>query len=122
MKEPAMTSPFSAMNSREQKEQWICWQCAHGTGAPAAAKPTEQNERSVPLPPLHLPNAEESKPTVCTEKPTNSRFCAKPHHGQYDAVIRRLQSAGQRAGRYTSCTAEVSSVRQEASGSEHAEK
>lgn len=99
MKEPAMTSPFSAMNSREQKEQWICWQCAHGTGTPAAAKPT-----------------------ACTEKPTDSRFYAKSHHGQYNAVIRRLQSAGQRAGRYTSCTAEVSSVRQEASGSEHAEK
>ena len=74
MKEPAMTSPFSAMNSREQKEQWICWQCAHGTGTPAAAKPTEQNERSVSLPPLHLPNAEEPKPTACTEKPTDSRF------------------------------------------------
>ena len=122
MKEPAVTSPFSAMNPREQKEQWICWQCAHEANAPASAKQTVQNARSVSLPPLHLPNAEEAKPTVCTDKQTESRFCAKPHHGQYDAVIRRLQNACQRAGRYTSCTAEVSSVRQEASGSENAEK
>ena len=122
MKEPAVTSPFSAMNPREQKEQWICWQCAHEATATVSTKPTVQNDRSVSLPPLHLPNAEEAKPTECTKKPTESRFCAKPHHGQYDAVIRRLQDACQRAGRYTSCTAEVSSVRQEASGSENAEK
>ena len=122
MKEPAMTSPFSAMNSREQKEQWICWQCAHGTGAPREAKPTGENERSVSIPVLTLPGLEDTKPTACSEKPTESRFCAKPHHGQYDAVIRRLQSAGQRAGHYISCAAEVSSVRQESSGSENAEK
>ena len=122
MKEPAMTSPFSAMNSQEQKEQWICWQCAHEANSPANSNPTMQNDRSVSPQPLHLPNMEEAKPTECTTKPTESRFCVKPHHGQYDAVIRRLQAAGQRAGRYTSCTAEVSSVRQEASGSEYAEK
>ena len=122
MKEPANSSPFSAMSPREQKERWICWQCDHGTEKSEPAKPTEENEQSVLLPPLCLPNTEEPKPTACTVKPTESRLITKPHHGQYDAVIRRLQLAGQRAGSYTSCTEEVSSVRQEASGSEYAEK
>ena len=74
MKEPAMTSPFSAMNSQEQKEQWICWQCANEANAPANSKPTMQNDRSVSPQPLHLPNMEEAKPTECTTKPTESRF------------------------------------------------
>ena len=118
MKAPANSSPFSAMSPREQKERWICWQCDHGTDTSEPTKPTVENDRSVPLPSLRLPNTEEPKPTACTKKQTESRFLAKPHHGQYDAVIRRLQAAGQRAGRYTSCTEEVSSVRQDASGSE----
>ena len=122
MKEPATTSPFAAMNSREQKEQWICVQCAHAPIDQHFPKPTERDERSVLSGTPTIPDTPVDKPTNSRSKQTEGRYLTKPHHGQYDAVIRRMQSAGQRAGHYTSCCAEVSSVRHESSGNENAEK
>lgn len=122
MKEPATTSPFTAMNSREQKEQWICWQCARTPVDQYTPKPTDQDVRSVSSETSGDQSITDIKPTTSLSEPTESRYLVRPHHGQYDAVIRRMQSAGQRAGRYTSCCAEVSSVRQESSGNENAEK
>ena len=122
MKEPAATSPFAAMNSREQKEQWICWQCAHAPVDQHSPKPTDQDIRSVLSETPIASDTPVNTPTDSRSKQTEGRYLTKPHHGQYDAVIRRMQSAGQRAGRYTSCCAEVSSVRHESSGNENAEK
>ena len=122
MKEPAAASPFAAMNSREQKEQWICWQCARAPVDQHSPKPTDQDVRSVLSETSGVQSTADKKQTDSLSEPTDSRYLVRPHHGQYDAVIRRMQAAGQRAGRYTSCCAEVSSVRQESSGNENAEK
>ena len=79
MKESAHASPFAALSPQEQKEQWIWWQCQH----PAAVqeKPlqlTETPARSVNTQPAPLPT----------------------HHGQYRAVLHRMQIAGQHANAY----------------------
>ena len=74
---PVDQSPFAAMDPREQKEQWICWQAARSR---EAAQPE-------PLPELSPPRCE--KPAVPP--------APRPRHGQYDAIIRRMKDARRRA-------------------------
>ena len=78
----AKASPFAALNRQEQNEMWICWQCQQ----PAAAddKPVTSIE-SQPLPDLKLPQ----RAPAAT---------AAIRHGQYDAVLRRMERAGKRTG------------------------
>lgn len=89
MKEPAATSPFAAMTSQEQKERWICWQSQKQLNETIITKPTVDDVRSESV--LH------------TSKQTASWECEATHHGQYDAVIRRMKQAQQRTLTYTSC-------------------
>ena len=84
MREPASLSPFAALSPREQKEQWIWWQCqkieAEQEIAPSRI---ETEETAGALPEFQLP---------------------KQRDGQYDAVIRRMKDAGRMAGNYTPWT------------------
>ena len=72
---PVAQSPFAALDPREQKEQWICWQAAHTP---------REDDRSEPLPELTLPRCEQPR-AVPPAPPA--------HHSQYDAVIRRMKRA-----------------------------
>ena len=70
---PVAQSPFAALDPREQKEQWICWQAAH-----------MQEDQHDALPELILPRCE----------PPRAVPPAPPvRHSQYDAVIRRMKQA-----------------------------
>lgn len=91
MKEPA-ASPFAALSSKEQMERWACWHSQHMEEKPTAA---DVKSESV---------AESTKPTASLKIP-------KPHHSQYDAVIRRIKNAQRRTLAYTSCSS-VESTRQ----------
>lgn len=82
MKEAFTSSPFAALSPQEQKEQWIWWQCQH---------PTEQ----------HALQIEQPAPSEAASEGTPSA-APTPHHGQYNAVLRRMREAGQHAGDYRS--------------------
>lgn len=82
MKEAFTSSPFAALSPQEQKEQWIWWQCQH---------PTEQHALQMEQPADETPQPVNPPPPV-----------PAPHHGQYIAVLQRMQAAGQRTGDYRS--------------------
>ena len=91
MKEqPSAVSPFAALDTRSKMEQWIWWQCQHPQDEPVSLaqslpeKPADTAART-PVPP--------SKPAPMPR-----------HHGPYDAVIRRMHTAGRQAGHYIPCT------------------
>ena len=85
MKDASATSPFAALSSKEQMERWACWH-----GQRMDTKPTCDDLESE---------------SVCDEsKPTLSHMTFKPHHSQYDAVVRRMRKASQQAMSYSSCT------------------
>lgn len=94
MKAPATVSPFTAKNSQEQKEQWIWWQCQQIAAVPVEEKPIGGKQAQVPE--LQLPNAREAKQTEASVQRQPTR------HSQYDAVVRRMQKATQKARAYTS--------------------
>ena len=84
MKTSETCSPFAALTSQEQKERWICWQCDQELRQHAGAQAPK------PLPELRLP-----KPPAPRETPPRPR---QPiHHGQYDAVLRRMKDARRQA-------------------------
>lgn len=88
MKE-AVASPFAALNSKEQMEQWAIWHSQH-----MEEKPTT---------PIKEPES------VCEPaKPTTSREAYRPHHSQYDAVVGRIRNAQRRATAYISCASSES--------------
>lgn len=94
MKAPASVSPFTARSSQDQKEQWIWWQCQQTATPPVETRPIA--EQMAPVPELEMPQQQE-------EKPTESRPKRQPtRHGQYDAVVRRIQNATRQAKTYTS--------------------
>ncbi|MGN0778182.1 MAG: hypothetical protein ACI4MJ_03460 [Aristaeellaceae bacterium] len=99
MKEAAKTSPFAAMNPREQKEQWIWWQCQH----PAHAQ-VMQDALDTPRPLLDT-SATPRQEEVQRELPPVPAPVIR--HGQYDSVIRRINQARQQASAYIPCTASV---------------
>ena len=112
MREPASLSPFAALSPREQKEQWIWWQCqkieAEQEIAPSRI---ETEETAGALPEFQLPKQrDEDKAKASSleqEKPQRQRpvYSAPTiRHGQYDAVIRRMKDAGRMAGNYTPWT------------------
>lgn len=94
MKSPAAVSPFTARTSQEQKEQWIWWQCQQTATAPAETRPIMEQQTDVPE--LQLPQQQEEKPTESLPQRQPTR------HGQYDAVVRRMQNATRQARAYTS--------------------
>lgn len=82
MKNAASTSPFSALNSKEQMERWACWHSQK-----ILSEPTGKKTESV----------------LIGKKPTGSHDIYRPHHGQYDAVVMRIQKATNQALHYTNC-------------------
>lgn len=82
MKNAASTSPFAALNSKEQMERWACWHSQKMTLEPTGKKPESVSSE---------------------DKPTGGRNVYKPHHGQYDAVVRRMQKASNQALHYANC-------------------
>lgn len=98
MKTTESASPFAALSPQEQKERWICWQCQHSAETvPIDVQPESGNTPALTLPPLKLPE-------VPPEEPNNDRLVPAIRHGQYDAVIRRMQMAQRRTTTYTSWT------------------
>jgi len=97
LKEQERLSPFAAKSRQEQKEQWIWWQCRNDAVLPVAdaAIPEEAEEKNIEM---NQPAEESGK-----EKGTP---VMRPviHHGQYDAVVRRMKSATQQARHYTSAS------------------
>lgn len=122
MKETASASPFAALSSQEQKEKWICWQCQHAAEYIPADEPAKEPVRSVSLPELRLPQSPASETTDGRSNPTAVQQRPAIHHGQYDAVIRRMKTAQRQAGAYTAWSEDVESTRQRSSGSEKASK
>lgn len=85
MKERASAvSPFAALDTREQMEQWIWWQCQ---------RPPQTEDTNTAA----VQQTVEKEPVQAAPLPTI-------HHGQYDAVIRRMSAAGRQAGAYRPCT------------------
>lgn len=85
MKTSETCSPFAALTSQEQKERWICWQCDQ------EQRQRAEPEAPKPLPELRLPKV----PAPSVSAPAAPR---QPiHHGQYDAVLRRMKDARRQA-------------------------
>ena len=96
MKEqPMAPSPFAALDTREKMEQWICWQCRH----PKEESKATEIDRPLAAE-LHQPAAtdrqEEKSDPVRQERLVMPRV----RHGQYDAVLRRMNEAGKRTKSY----------------------
>lgn len=86
----AAVSPFAALDTRGKMEQWIWWQCQH---------PQENGvslAQSLPEKPVEAAKQ--------TSVPQNGPVVMPIHHGQYDAVIRRMHAARRQAGHYIPCT------------------
>lgn len=97
MKKPAAASPFAAMNHQEQRHQWTVWHAQQDATRPA---PPEKDGLQ------QLPDREEKpRPASQPEEkastaPTPAPPPPQPHHGQYDAVIRRLRNAGRQTQQF----------------------
>ncbi|MBE5768142.1 MAG: hypothetical protein E7333_00930 [Clostridiales bacterium] len=72
-------SPFASKTRQEQQQRWIEWQCDR-----EALTPVEQT----------LLPAEDKPPEIVLQR---------PHHSQYDAVLKKMRQAIGRAGDYTPC-------------------
>ena len=86
MKQYTPSSPFAALNSQEQKERWIVWQAQHDATKPIGASLPENNIRG----------GSEEKTRPATNDAERIHETATPraiHHGQYDAVINRMNAA-----------------------------
>lgn len=101
MKETAAYSPFAALDSREQKERWICWQSQHLAEQPVS-EPTEVQS--------------ESESVLIVSKPTKSRYLKAAQGNEYTSVVRRIQQAAQKAQRYVAWS-DADSTTQPSSGS-----
>lgn len=89
MGKPSTISPFAALNSQQQKEQWICWQSQkQSENIDVEDKPTETDLRSESV-------LDESKPTAGR--------VAKTYHSQYNAVLKRMKQAQRQASCYIDC-------------------
>lgn len=89
--------PFAALSPQEQKERWICWQCQRPAEPLPAEASLEDDAPAPPLPALKLPG-------LPTEEEPAPPPAPAIRHGQYDAVIRRMQMAQRRTTAYTSWT------------------
>lgn len=109
MKESAKVSPFAALNPREQKEQWIWWQCQHQEGETVMEEPLD-----LPRP---LPEAKPLPEAVEVQRELSPVPAPVIRHGQYDSVIRRMNQARQQTGDYIPCTGSLSTKTEPGEGS-----
>lgn len=109
MKEkPSAVSPFAALDTREQMEQWIWWQ----TQQPREQTSLREIEPQEHPQPLHAPEEQRSPAAQ-----TIPAYTPPPiHRGQYRAVLQRMNAAQRRTVDYIACTQEVSMTRQSLSG------
>ena len=85
MKQCRQASPFAALGSQEQKERWIVWQAQHDATRPIGVSLPENSIREA---------AEEKKrPANDAERIHETATPRAIHHGQYDAVINRMNAA-----------------------------
>ena len=90
MDKPSAVSPFAALTSQQQKEQWICWQSQKQTVETIEpAKPTDTDVRSGSV-------SDDAKPTKSLQ-PTRT------YHSQYNAVLARMKQAQKRTNAYVDC-------------------
>lgn len=125
MKEPAATSPFAAMTRQEQRHQWNVWHAQHND-APTVelSKEQAQSVRSLPREERAQEEAayqakaqanpqtkpQESAPdtardTQSQQSQQNSAHVMampKPHRGQYQAVLKRMEQAGRHTSAFAS--------------------
>lgn len=87
MKEASSSSPFAALSSKEQLERWACWHSQR-----MQEEPTDEKT--------------EPESVVTKAEQTDSRHSFRPHHSQYDAVVRRMQLACQRTKHYMDTSSE----------------
>lgn len=102
MKKPAATSPFAAMNHQEQRHQWTVWHAQQDATRPAV--PEKDGLQQLPdreEKPQPAPQPEEKAPAA--PPPAQQQ----PHHGQYDAVIRRLRNAGRQTQQFVPASSPV---------------
>ena len=79
MNEARRTSPFAANQQQSQLEKWICRQ---------------HQQQELPQEQIDMP-AE----TVHSEKVNTVQAAQMPKHRQYDAIVNKMRSARQQAGR-----------------------
>ena len=109
MKESAKVSPFAALNPREQKEQWIWWQCQHPEAEAVMEEPLDA--------PRPLPEANPLPEAVEVQRELSPVPAPVIRHGQYDSVIRRMNQARQQTGDYIPCTGSLSTKTEPGAGS-----
>ncbi len=131
MKEPAATSPFAAMTRQEQRHQWNVWH-AQRSSAPTVELPQEQAQSVRSLPKEERAQEDEkpqesasdasrdtqtqsqqtqqsrqtqqSQQTQQNQQPQQQSAPAmpKPHRGQYQAVLKRMEQAGRHTSAFAS--------------------
>jgi len=118
MKEPAVVSPFAAKTRQEQQEQWIWWQCQRDATTPVDCPEISPSPEAERVPAMTFPSAVPGPPSAPTSVPMQRQ---RIHHSQYDAVMKRIRSATQQTGHYTSCASSPERQTQPSSGSENAD-
>ena len=106
MKESVKVSPFAALNPREQKEQWIWWQCQH---------PETVMEEPLDAPPP-TPETKPLPETAGVQRELPPVPAPVIRHGQYDSVIRRMNQARRQTGDYIPCTGSMSDMTESGAG------
>ena len=109
MKESAKVSPFAALSPREQKEQWIWWQCRHPEGETVMEEPLDA--------PAPKPEARPMPEPAEVQRELQPVPAPVIRHGQYDSVIRRINQARRQTGDYIPCTGPLSTTTEPGAGS-----
>jgi len=94
-------SPFAALTTKERLEKWNLWQSQHQEEIAIKSEPTIGDSWSESV-------SQGAKPTV-------GRDSIKPHHSQYDAVVKRMRMASRGARSFQPCTT-VDNTRQDSFG------
>lgn len=126
MKEASAASPFAAMTKQEQRHQWNVWHAQQNATRPVVQekKAETASVRSLPeeRPSSRAetePKPEERKrPAQTTPQPQERRPMVQvppaqvqtvpgtsTHHGQYQAVLRRMRQAGSHTSAFSSTDA-----------------
>ncbi len=131
MKEPAATSPFAAMTRQEQRHHWNVWhaqrnaaptvELTQGQAQSVRSLPREEQAQEDERPQESAPDAsrdtqtqsqqtqqsrqtQQSQQTQQNQQPQQQSAPAmpKPHRGQYQAVLKRMEQAGRHTSAFAS--------------------
>lgn len=109
MRQAARVSPFAAMTNQEKLAQWIVWQSQQDM-----TRPVMQHDANR----IESVSEEATRVDSKTDRSRLPHETIHSHHGQYDAVIRRMANAQRGAIRFVDANHSPESTRQPASGSE----